>query len=140
MSDQKEKVVLVDQNDVVVGEMEKMEAHRKGVLHRAFSVFIFNDNKELLIQKRAEEKYHSGGLWSNTCCSHPRISETIIAAAQRRLKEEMGFSTAVEEVFSFQYRKELDNGLIEHEFDHVLLGKYLCSANEQGGRSGMEIH
>lgn len=119
-----EKVILVDENDVPIGEMEKMEAHEKGVLHRAFSVFIFNENNELLLQKRALSKYHSGGLWSNSCCSHPRIDETVVEAGTRRLVEEMGFSVPLEAVFSFIYRAELDNELTEHELDHVLIGRY----------------
>jgi isopentenyl-diphosphate delta-isomerase len=119
-----EKVVLVDEQDNNLGEMEKMEAHRKGVLHRAFSIFIFNDQNELLLQQRAAEKYHSGGLWTNTCCSHQRINETNIEAGKRRLMEEMGFATELEEKFNFIYRAELDQDLIEHELDHVLFGRY----------------
>jgi len=118
------KVILVDENDRPIGEMEKLEAHRTGLLHRAFSVFIFNDENELLLQQRAYGKYHSGGLWTNTCCSHPVSGETTEAAAARRLKEEMGFSTGLEFVTSFIYKAELDNGLFEHEFDHVFTGRY----------------
>ncbi len=101
-----------------------MEAHRKGVLHRAFSVFIFNDQRELLLQKRADGKYHSGGLWTNTCCSHPFVGETIQTAAKRRLKEEMGFDTELDYLTWFIYKAELDNDLHEHEFDHVFTGIY----------------
>ena len=119
-----EKVILVDEFDNEVGTMEKMEAHRKGLLHRAFSIFIFNDQGELLLQRRAKSKYHSGGLWTNTCCSHPRKNETVNDAAHRRLMEEMGFDTDLEVKFQFIYRKNLDNDLIEHELDHVLFGKY----------------
>ena len=124
-----ENVILVDEFDNEIGTMEKMEAHRKGLLHRAFSIFIFNDNGELLLQKRAHSKYHSGGLWTNTCCSHPRKNETIIEAAHRRLVEEMGFDTDLEVKFQFIYRKKLDNDLIEHELDHVLFGKYQAKPN-----------
>jgi isopentenyl-diphosphate delta-isomerase len=102
--------------------MEKMEAHQKGLLHRAFSVLIFNDNGELLLQKRAFGKYHSEGLWTNTCCSHPFPGESILEAGKRRLFEEMGFTCELSEVFSFKYKAELENGLIEHELDHVLIG------------------
>lgn len=119
-----EKVILVNEQDEAIGEMEKMEAHEKGLLHRAFSVFVFNDNNELLLQKRASSKYHSGGLWSNSCCSHPRKGETIVDAGMRRLTEEMGFSVPLEAVFTFIYKAELDNSLTEHEFDHVLIGRF----------------
>lgn len=117
-------IILVNENDEPVGTMEKMEAHRKALLHRAFSVFIFNSRGELLLQQRAKEKYHSAGLWTNACCSHPRPGEDTTAAASRRLKEEMGFSAAIKEIFSFTYRSEFDNGLTEHEFDHVFAGVY----------------
>jgi isopentenyl-diphosphate delta-isomerase len=119
-----ENVVLVNTKNEVLGEMEKMEAHRKGLLHRAFSVFVFNSSNELLMQKRASSKYHSGGLWTNTCCSHPRLNETILDAGKRRLQEEMGFSTELTEMFSFIYKADLDNQLIEHEYDFVLIGKF----------------
>lgn len=119
-----EKVVLVDEQDNEIGTMEKMEAHEKALLHRAFSVFLFNDAGEMLIQKRASSKYHSGGLWTNTCCSHPRPDETSLNAAKRRLQEEMGISAEIEEIFSFLYRAELDKGLVEHEYDHVFFGKF----------------
>ena len=117
-----EKVILVDKNDNQVGLMPKLEAHEKGVLHRAFSVFIFNSKYELLLQKRASSKYHSGGLWTNTCCSHPREGEDILDAANRRLDEEMGIKTSLRKVYDFIYKAELDNQLTEHEFDHVFYG------------------
>ena len=120
----KEKVILVDENDNQVGVMPKLEAHQKGLLHRAFSVFIFNSKYELLLQKRASSKYHSGGLWTNTCCSHPREGEEILDAAKRRLIEEMGIDTSLRKVHDFIYKAELDNDLTEHEFDHVLYGIY----------------
>jgi isopentenyl-diphosphate delta-isomerase len=119
-----ENVVLVNSKNEVLGEMEKMEAHRKGLLHRAFSVFVFNSANELLMQKRASSKYHSGGLWTNTCCSHPRLNENIIDAGKRRLMEEMGFTTDLSEMFVFIYKADLDNQLIEHEYDYVLIGKF----------------
>ncbi len=119
-----EQVILVDEYDNEKGLMEKIEAHEKALLHRAFSVFIFNDKGEMLLQQRAFSKYHSGGLWSNACCSHPRYNETILSAAKRRLKEEMGFHTCLQNVFQFTYKASLDNGLIEHEYDHVLVGNY----------------
>ena len=119
-----EMVILVDKNDNQLGLMEKIEAHKKAVLHRAFSVFILNKNNELLLQKRALSKYHSPGLWTNTCCSHPRDGESVINAGIRRLSEEMGFETELNTLFSFIYKAEFDNGLTEHEFDHVLLGRY----------------
>ena len=119
-----EVVILVDDNDNQLGLMEKIEAHEKALLHRAFSVFILNDNKQLLLQKRALNKYHSPGLWTNTCCSHPRDGESVIDAGIRRLDEEMGFKTQLNNLFSFVYKARLDNGLTEHEYDHVLLGKY----------------
>ena len=117
-------VVLVDKEDREVGVMEKLEAHQKGLLHRAFSIFIFNDNDEMLLQKRALGKYHSGGLWTNTCCSHPREGEETINAANRRLIEEMGIKTNLRKVFDFIYKAELDNELTENEFDHVFYGLY----------------
>ena len=118
-----EEVVLVDVNDNVIGYMEKMEAHHKGVLHRAFSIFIFNTNNQLLLQQRALNKYHSGGLWTNTCCSHPRKNETFLKASHRRLNEEMGMSAPLDKAFSFIYKEQLDQNLIEHEFDWVFIGK-----------------
>ena len=120
----KESVVLVDRNDNPMGLMPKLEAHEKGVLHRAFSVFILNQKSQLMLQRRALDKYHSPGLWTNTCCSHPRESESNIEAGVRRLKEEMGFTTPLKSLFSFIYKSKFDNGLTEHEFDHVLLGYY----------------
>lgn len=120
----KENVVLVDRNDNPMGLMPKLEAHEKGVLHRAFSVFILNQKGQLMLQRRALDKYHSPGLWTNTCCSHPRESESNIEAGVRRLKEEMGFTTPLKSMFSFIYKSKFDNGLTEHEFDHVLLGYY----------------
>ncbi|NOQ74820.1 MAG: isopentenyl-diphosphate Delta-isomerase [Crocinitomix sp.] len=119
-----EQVILVDIEDNPIGLMEKMEAHQKGLLHRAFSVFVFNDKNELLLQQRALHKYHSGGLWTNTCCSHPRDGEELVKAGTRRLQEEMGFECEITPVLSFIYKAELDNELTEHEFDHVLIGKY----------------
>jgi len=120
----KEEVILVNEKDVVVGFMEKMEAHRLGLLHRAFSVFVFNSKGELMLQKRAKSKYHSGGLWTNTCCSHPRPNEKLVDAAIRRLQEEMGFFCELEQKFSFIYKAELDNELTEYEYDYVLFGQY----------------
>ncbi len=117
-----ESVILVNDMDVELGVMEKMEAHRKGALHRAISVFVFNEQGDYLLQQRAEEKYHSAGKWSNTCCSHPRPGETMLAAANRRLKEEMGLDCKLAYWFSFKYRAELDHGLTEHEYDHVFMG------------------
>ncbi len=119
-----ERVILVNEQDEVVGEMPKMEAHEKGVLHRAFSVFIFNDKGHMMLQRRADDKYHSPGLWSNTCCSHPRLNESNVEAGERRLQEEMGFTVSLTPAFSFIYRAEFGNGLIEHELDHVLIGNY----------------
>jgi isopentenyl-diphosphate delta-isomerase len=124
-----EKVILIDENDVIVGEAEKMEAHKKGLLHRAFSVFIFNSSGELLLQKRAKGKYHSGGLWTNTCCSHPAPGEDTLEAAHRRLQEEMGFDCEMKEVYSFTYKAKLDNDLTEYEYDHVFFGQCDDSPN-----------
>ncbi|WP_369047545.1 isopentenyl-diphosphate Delta-isomerase [Tenacibaculum sp. UWU-22] len=120
----KEQVILVDQQDNPIGLMEKIEAHEKALLHRAFSVFIFNDKNELMLQQRAAEKYHSPLLWTNTCCSHQRDGETNIEAGKRRLQEEMGFSCELTEVFSFIYKAPFDNGLTEHELDHVMVGRF----------------
>lgn len=119
-----EQVILVNGHDQQVGSMEKMEAHIKGVLHRAFSVFIFNDRNEMLLQQRTITKYHSGGLWTNACCSHPRPGEDTEAAAVRRLQEELGFTTPLSKIFDFHYNAAFDNGLIEHEFDHVYVGTF----------------
>ena len=120
-----ELVILVDENDNELGLMEKMEAHQKGLLHRAFSVFLINDSNQLLLQKRALDKYHSPGLWTNTCCSHPRKSEKVIDAGHRRLFEEMGIKSELKPFTSFVYKAEFDNGLIEHEFDHVIVGSFV---------------
>lgn len=119
-----EFVVLVNENDEQLGLMEKQQAHIAGLLHRAFSVFVFNSKGELLLQKRAEDKYHSPMLWTNTCCSHPRENETYAEAAHRRLQEEMGFDCELEEKFNFIYKAKLDNDLFEHELDHVFTGSY----------------
>jgi isopentenyl-diphosphate delta-isomerase len=121
---QTEYVVLVDERDCTVGSEEKLRAHRDGRLHRAFSIFVFNRRHELLLQRRAASKYHSGGLWSNTCCGHPRPGEETNAAATRRLGEEMGFACDLRESFSFLYRAELDDRLVEHEVDHVFIGSF----------------
>lgn len=118
------KVILVDTRDRVTGTMEKMEAHEKAVLHRAFSVFLFNLKGEMLLQQRALTKYHSGGLWTNACCSHPAPGEETATAARRRLGEELGLDLEVNKVFDFVYRAEFDNGLTEHEFDHVFTGSW----------------
>ena len=119
-----EEVILVDENDNQVGVMEKLKAHESPILHRAFSVFIFNSKGEMLLQKRASTKYHSANLWTNACCSHPRPYETVFMAAERRLKEEMGFSTPISQAFQFTYQASFDNGLFEYEYDHVFVGKY----------------
>ena len=119
-----EKVILVDSKDNPIGLMPKMEAHEKAVLHRAFSVFIMNDKGQIMLQQRAADKYHSPLLWTNTCCSHQRDGETNIGAGKRRLREEMGFETELKEVFSFIYKAPFDNGLTEHELDHVMIGYY----------------
>ncbi len=116
-------IILVNENDEPIGASEKLEAHQLGKLHRAFSVFIFNSRGELLLQKRASSKYHSGGLWSNTCCSHPRVNEDTLLAAHRRLREEMGLDCDLKEVHKFVYKIKFDNGLTEYEYDHVLVGK-----------------
>ncbi len=119
-----EEVVLINSNDEAIGTMEKIQAHREGLLHRAFSVLILNDIGEMLIHQRAPEKYHSGGAWSNACCGHPRPGETSQQAAERRLHEEMGFTVPLKKLYHFTYRTDLGNGLTEHEFDHVYLGVY----------------
>ena len=115
------EVILVDNKDVQVGTMSKLESHQKGILHRAFSVFIFNSKGEMLLQKRAAGKYHSPDLWSNACCSHPVTGETISETVQRRLREEMGLHCPVEFAFCFRYHAPFDNGLIENELDHVFI-------------------
>jgi len=121
---QQEFVILVNEKDEETGTMEKMQAHREGLLHRAFSVFIFNENGDILLQQRALHKYHSPGLWTNTCCSHPRSGETVEQAAHRRLREEMGFDCALSYLTSFIYKVKFDAGLFEHELDHVFTGVY----------------
>ena len=117
-------VILVDENDQPIGSMEKIEVHQKALLHRAFSVFVFNEKREMLLQKRAAGKYHSPGLWTNACCSHPQPGQETIPAATKRLQEEMGFTTHLEKAFDFVYKAPFDNGLTEYEFDHVLMGNY----------------
>jgi isopentenyl-diphosphate delta-isomerase len=117
-------VILVNETDEVIGYMKKMEAHEMGLLHRAFSILVFDSESRLLLHQRAKSKYHSGGLWTNTCCSHQHSDEDTYTAAHRRLLEEMGFDCDLEEKFSFLYRAEMETGLVEHEFDHVLVGRY----------------
>ena len=119
-----EQVILVNEQDEPIGLMNKMEAHEKAVLHRAFSVFILNDKNEVMLQQRAHHKYHSPLLWTNTCCSHQRENETNIQAGTRRLREEMGFETELKEMFHFIYKAPFDNGLTEHELDHVMIGYF----------------
>jgi isopentenyl-diphosphate delta-isomerase len=118
------EIILVDEQDVQTGTMDKMEVHQKAMLHRAFSVFIFNEKGEMLLHKRADKKYHSGGLWTNACCSHPRPGEETLTAAQLRLQEEMGFKTELKKAFDFIYKAPFENGLTEYEFDHVYYGIY----------------
>lgn len=138
-----EEVVTVDTEDRETGVAEKMAAHRKGLLHRAFSVFVFDDAGRMLLQQRAPGKYHSGGLWSNTCCSHPRPGESVLDAARRRLREEMGFDCPLEAAFGFIYRTDLDHGLTEHEYDHVVIGRYngepVPNPDEVGGWQWMSL-
>jgi isopentenyl-diphosphate Delta-isomerase len=119
-----EEVVLVNERDEPIGTMEKMAAHEQALLHRAFSIFIFNQQGDMLLQQRALSKYHSGGLYTNACCSHPRPNELVTDAAQRRLFEEMGFVTPLQKAFTFTYKAAFDNGLTEYEFDHVFVGQY----------------
>ena len=119
-----EKVVLVDELNNQLGTMSKLEAHEKGLLHRAFSVFLFNRKQELLLQRRAIDKYHSGGLWTNTCCSHPKPEEPVSDAASRRLMEEMGIQAPIHPAFDFIYKANFENGLTEHEYDHVFVGEF----------------
>jgi isopentenyl-diphosphate delta-isomerase len=121
---QEEKVILVNENDEQIGLMPKLEAHEKAVLHRAFSVFVLNKNNEVMLQQRAAAKYHSPLLWTNTCCSHQREGESNLVAGARRLQEEMGFATDLKELFHFIYKAPFDNGLTEHELDHVMIGYY----------------
>ena len=119
-----EYVILVDREDKEIGTEEKMKAHKDGKLHRAFSIFVFNSKGELLLQRRALSKYHCGGLWTNTCCSHPRKGEVLEEAVHRRIMEEMGFDCEMKEVFSFSYKSKFDNGLTENEIDHVFIGSF----------------
>lgn len=119
-----EHVILVDELDNAIGTMEKIEAHQKGILHRAFSVLLFNSTGEILLQKRAIAKYHSGGLWTNTCCSHPLPGESMLEATRRKLIQEMGIDMIPEFAYKFIYKTNLDNNLIEHEYDHVFIGTY----------------
>lgn len=133
---EEEKVILVNEKDEQIGLMPKMEAHEKALLHRAFSVFVFNEQNELMIQQRAFGKYHSPGLWTNTCCSHQREGESNVEAGKRRLQEEMGFSTELKDTISFIYKAPFDNGLTEHEFDHILVGYY----NDTPNLNPEEVH
>jgi len=119
-----EMLILVDDNDICVGFDSKIQIHRRGVLHRAFSLFIFDQHGRFLLQKRAEKKYHSAGLWTNTCCGHPRQAEELACAAHRRLQEEMGFDCALNKVATLTYRAQLTNDLIEHEYDHIFIGLF----------------
>lgn len=119
-----EYIIEVDEDDSEIRPIEKMEAHHKGIMHRAFSILVFNSNNELLLQKRNIEKYHSPGLWTNTCCSHPRFGEGLDEAVQRRLREEMGFNCNLKEIFSFKYKVKFEDGLTENEYDHVFIGTY----------------
>ncbi len=119
-----DQLILVDTNDVQIGTMGKLETHEKGLLHRAFSILVFNPKGELMLQKRAVSKYHSGGLWTNTCCSHPRVGEVLATATHRRLKEEMGFDCELKELIAFTYHANLDHGLKENELLHVYVGEY----------------
>jgi isopentenyl-diphosphate delta-isomerase len=121
----KEKVILVDENDNEIGTKEKIQAHENGGrLHRAFSVFVFNEKGEIMIQRRADGKYHCAGLWTNTCCSHPRPGEPLEDAVHRKLKQELGFDTELREILSFVYMAQFENGLTEHELDHVFVGRF----------------
>ncbi len=119
-----EHVILVDAHDKEIGTMEKMEAHRQGLLHRAFSILLFNSDGDILLQKRAQHKYHSGGLWTNTCCSHPLPDESMAEATRRKLKQEMGIDLQPEFAYKFTYKTTLDHGLTEHEVDHVFIGTF----------------
>lgn len=119
-----QEVILVTEKDEAIGTMEKMEAHQKGVLHRAFSVFIFDKKGRMLLQQRAGGKYHGAYLWTNACCSHPMWNEPVEAAAQRRLREELGFQTPLKKIFAFMYKATVENDLVEHEYDHVFAGEY----------------
>lgn len=139
-----EMVILVDPQDREIGTEEKLKAHRDGKLHRAFSVFVFNAKGEMLLQQRAFNKYHSGGLWTNACCSHPRPQEPVEQAAKRRLQEEMGIDCVLRKAFHFIYKAKLDGGLIEHELDHVFIGNYdgkiTPDANEVADYRWLTIH
>lgn len=126
---QQEQVILVNEKDEWLGTMGKLQAHKNGALHRAFSVFIINNNNEVLLQQRALSKYHSGGLWSNACCSHPAPGESTLAAAHRRLQEEMGFDCDLENIFSLRYTSDVGNNLIENEYDHIYIGYYSGDVN-----------
>jgi isopentenyl-diphosphate delta-isomerase len=117
-------VVLVDENDKVLGTMEKLQAHQEGRLHRAFSLIVFNDDDEMLIHKRASDKYHCGGLWTNACCSHPRLNESPKEGALRRIQEEMGFTTSIDYIGQFIYKTKFENVLIEYELDHLFVGRF----------------
>lgn len=123
-SSKDEELILVDEHDQPIGTGLKLSVHKDGLLHRAFSIFIFNGKGQLMLQRRALGKYHSGGLWTNTCCGHPRPKETVLGAAHRRLQEEMGFDCALHEAGTLTYRAEVSQGLIEHEFDHVFVGRF----------------
>jgi isopentenyl-diphosphate delta-isomerase len=129
-------IVLVNENDENIGSIGKLEAHQKGLLHRAFSIIVWNNQNQILIHQRAFGKYHSEGLWTNTCCSHPKMGETVIEAAHRRLKEEMGFDCQLEQKFHFIYKVKLENQLIENELDHVLIGEF----NENPSPNPDEVH
>ena len=124
-----DEVILVDSDDNFLGTMEKMQAHKEGRLHRAFSIYLTNDQGDFLLQRRAANKYHSAGLWTNTCCSHPRPDESNMAAAIRRLDEEMGIATSLTHLYHFTYKVEFGNGLTEHELDHIFLGKFNDAPN-----------
>jgi len=124
MSFKKDHVILVNERDEWVGSMEKIAAHQAGKLHRAFSVFVLNDQNEMLVQQRADGKYHSGGLWSNACCSHPRPGESTLTAAHRRLKQELGFDCELRALFHLRYSLGVGNGLVENEYDHIFIGTY----------------
>ena len=119
-----QKVILVDRNNKEIGSAEKIRAHKEGLLHRAFSIFVFNSKGELLLQQRSKEKYHSAGLWSNTVCSHPRVGESYEQAIHRRMKEEMGFDCPLKKLLSFVYKTDLENGLVENEYDTIFTGEY----------------
>jgi isopentenyl-diphosphate delta-isomerase len=129
MASQYQQVILVNENDEWMGTMEKLQAHKSGALHRAFSVFIINDKGEILLQQRASNKYHSASLWSNTCCSHPAPGESTMAAAHRRLMEEMGFDCELQKLFSLRYKSNVGNELVENEYDHIYLGNHNGDVN-----------